>query len=262
MEAILNGKQSSTFEGVCCSPTRAVLEGPCSIDVATEAVQYVLAQLPRLVFQAREFMDGGSEASSDGDLIERIVALFNYEGGSFVERTLGANSATVMDQNDLKALPTGFSVDFKSVRAFYVAAWYHFSQMILCGLMQRLDKMHADGKAQLNIPGAKVRDVAAASSLAKCVEYALRPTRSRPFIAMAVLGPLQLSIGTWLRVQRQQPSTDTVEYVKAVNMIDWCLNKARIIEDMWQSAPATVERVAVLSDLFAGGPYIPNRGLQ
>jgi hypothetical protein len=94
-----------------------------------------------------------------------------------------------------------------------------------------------------------------------CVDYTLKPTDSRPFTALALLGPLQLSSGTWFRLQSRQSSTHTLEYKEAVSMVEWSLTKAHIIEDIWQSAPATVERMTLISDMFAGGPFVPKRGL-
>jgi hypothetical protein len=261
MEAIIDGKESSIFEETCRPPTQDRFGKSCDINVAMEAVQYILAQLPRLVFRAREAMKRPSQAPSDADLIDLIVALFNYDAGSFVERTLSAHSEVIQDPSELKASPIRASLEFDSVRAFYVAVWYYFSQIILCGLMQRLDKTVAGGTALLNIPAAKARDVAAASSIAMCVEHTLKPTNSRPFTALALLGPLQLSSGTWFRLQNRQSSTHTLEYKQAVSMVEWSLTKAHIIEDIWQSAPATVERMTLISDMFAGGPFVPKRGL-
>jgi hypothetical protein len=262
MEAILDGRESSIFEETCRPPTEMPLGGSCDIDVAMEAVEYILAQLPRLVFRAREAMKRGPDAPSDADLIEHIVAIFNYGGDAFAKRTLSAYSTVVKDPDGLKASPMGASLEFTSVRAYYVAVWYYFSQTILCGLMQRLDETHTGGMALLNIPAAKARDVAAASSIAMCVDYALKPTRSKPFTALAILGPLQLPSGTWFRLRKRQRSTHTLEYMQAVSMVDWSLTKAHYIEDMWQSAPASVERMTLISDMFACGPFVPKRGLQ
>ena len=207
-------------------------------------------------------MQSRTEATSDADLIERIVALFNYDASAFVERTLSAHSTVVKDLEGLKASPMGVSLEFTSVHVFFVAVRYYISQIIICGLMQRLGEMHTDGMALLNIPAARARDVAAASSLAMCVDYTLKPTRSRPFTALAILGPIQLALGTWLRLQKRQPSTHTLEYMQAVSMMDWSLAKAHYIEQMWQSAPASVERMTLISEMFAGGPFVSKRGLR
>ena len=261
MEEILDGRESSIFEDTCRPPKETRFGDPYDIEVAMEEVQYILTRLPRLVFQAREAMELHAEADSDKDLIERIVALFNHDASSFVERTLSAHSRVIKDPDGFKTSPMGASMEFSSVRAFYVAAWYYFSQIIICSLMQRLDEMHAGGMALLNIPAARARDVAAASSLAMCVDCTLKPSRSRPFVALAILGPLQLSSGTWFRLQKRQPSSQTLDYMQAVSMVDWSLGKAHIIEDMWQSAPATIERMTLMTDMFAGGPFVPKRGL-
>ena len=153
------------------------------------------------------------------------------------------------------------NLDFDGAQVFNLALGYYFSQIIICSLMQRLEEVHVGHTLMLDIPAARARDVAAATSLAMCVEYALKPTPSRPFTALAVLAPIQLSIGSWVRLQNRQASAGTAEYSRAAKMVRWTSEKAHYMVEMWQSAPASVERITLISDMFSGGPFVSKRGL-
>jgi hypothetical protein len=261
LEAILDCRECSIFEDVFQPPKDTYSTALCDVDTSMEIVQYVLAQLPRLVFDIRTAMECLGKRDFDMKVVERLVALFNLSAGSYVERTIKQYSKSVQGIRASRASPTEGSLYFDGAQVFYMALGYYFSQIILCSLMQRLEEVHVGCIAMLDIRAARARDVAAATSLATCIEYALKPIPSRPFTALAVLAPIQLAIGSWVRLQKRQPSTDTAEYLRAAEMVRWTSEKAHYIVQMWQSAPASVERITIISDMFAGGPYVSKRGL-
>lgn len=267
MEAVIAGRESSIFENVCQMPMDIHSGEAYDVDVAMHAVQYMLAQLPRLVYDGRNAMQAGNEAGPINGLVERVTALFNHDANIYVERTIRATSKIVRqeshsEQDRTPALDA--HMEFRDYRSHHLTLGYYFSQMILCGLMQRLGDMHIGGTTTpcLDIVAARARDVAAAKSIAMCVKYSLKPTPCMPFTALAALAPLQLSIGTWIRLQKRQSRSSTPAYVEAAKMMGFALENAEHVVDMWQSAPTTIERMAVCCDMFAGGPYIPKRGLS
>ena len=261
IEAVLDGRQSSIFEDVFQPPSDIRSVAPCDIDVSMDIVQYLLSQLPRLLFDARNAICCHDERCSNADIVRRIDALLNHEMGSYVARTIEECSKTVDETEISRASPMEGSLEFDAIQVFYTAVGYYLSQIIICSLIQRLGEVHVGDTTLLDIPAARAGDVAAATSLAKCISYALKPTPSRPFTALAVLAPVQLSIGSWFRLQERQVSTDTAEYSRAVDMVKWTSEKADYIVEMWQSAPASVERLTLISKMFAGGPYVSKRGL-
>ena len=261
IEAVLDGKESSIFEDVFQPPKDITSIAAFDIDVSMEIVQYMLAQLPRLIFDTRSATERTDRQDFDDNVVERILALFKHDAGLYVERTIKHHSKVVCSTEASRTSPMESSLQFGATQVFYMAVGYYFSLIVICSLLQRLEEVHVGGTALLDIPAARSGDVAAATSLAMCVGYALHPTPSRAFTALGIIAPLQLSTGSWIRLKGRQASTDAEEYLWAAKMVKWTSEQAHYIVEMWQSAPASIERITLISNMFAGGPYVTKRGL-
>ena len=145
-------------------------------------------------------------------------------------------------------------LEFKSLQAFVLATRYNLYRVLICGLVQTLIKLGSHSN-EFDIAAVEQEDVAAATAIAMCLPYALKPTVSRPLTALAMIIPLQLSLGTWTRLQ-QRHSAGTVEHQQATRTIDWSIENTNDLMLMWHSKLITLERMAMLCNMCAGGPLL------
>lgn len=188
--------------------------------------------------------------------------LYYSQHASWVQKTVGATSWTHTSPDDRASCPTGVAIDFDSVAALLVAARYFLSRLITCGLIQSLASLHL---SHLHIPrplatDAEQGELSAATSIASCLDFALRPNPAQMLIAVGLIMPLEPCVGTWSRVQRREKACgreDSPQCRHASEMQDWCIAQLQILCSRWRAGPIPRDNMEELYDMVVGGPVVP-----
>jgi len=248
VEAMLWGR-CSNLESIAAP---IILDGSSiDLDTALGAVEYLLHQLPRLILMVRRATQAPDATSTAEEAIGMVLRLYHSSLDIYVGRACAELSENVRPSSDAMVPPcTERVLGFPSVPAFALMLRYSHYRITICGLIQTLCKL---GSANVPVDPAQVEmeDVAAAKAIAMCADYALQS--ESPLVTLKVLGPLQLGFAGWYRLQKRQPSCDTLEHRQAVQMKAWHVKTARIVDEMWLNTPSNPWRLERVSEMCAGG---------
>ena len=249
LESIFQG-QSSAFEDL--EKPYLLDDGPCQLDVALLAVEYLLVRVPRLVLAIRLTVQNPSDVEARAKAINLTKELYNSDADRYCARALSLHTCTTATEEKTATLPTNAIIEFDSMSAFVLATRYYFFRCLICGLIETLGKLDPDALST-DLPSVEQAGISAATSIAMCLDYALRPAPSRPFTVLGMIIPLQFSLGTWIRLQQRQP-VGTPGHQQATRMIDWTITNVNHLSQMWRGPHTDVERVGPICELTAGGP--------
>lgn len=258
VESIMSGLASSVFEGVFKTDL-ATKSSNGRLAMALDASCLLLAKLPRLVYLVRDATQPTCQHDRITAVVEEALWVFHSNTDEFVRETIAAH-IQVLEARDIdSAPPSGTVFEFASQTAFAVAAQYYVHRTIICGILQTLLRGHDDFHS-LDLAAVQRADIEAATSIAMCVRYALEPRPSKLFTALKILFPLQMGVGSWLRLQRRQSSGVSPDAMYAAAMIHWTYDRVDEIGLMWRYTSGRLDMLAKICDMYAGGPFIPNRG--
>lgn len=229
--------------------------GCLDLDTAHVAVAWLLVQIPRLACLVRLTGSDRSKNPAKHAAIAAAYELYNCSLNSCVENTIDHSSWITKSSNEAIGSPVPRSLEFSSVSAFILAVRFYLFRVFLCGLLQTLNKHHG-ALPGIDMAAVEAQDVASATTIAMCIQYAMRPGPSMPLTALAIALPLQLSIGAWNRLQRRQQRAGVKSCEQAVEMREWYMYHINYLVRMWRGIIATPERLGALCDMFAGGQAI------
>lgn len=152
------------------------------------------------------------------------------------------------------------SFEFRTGAAFVLAAKYYTYRVLLCGLILALCALE-QSQSPFYENEVQREDISAATAVAMCIEYALKPPTGHTLMAMRLFLPVQMAFGSWDRLEKTQSRQNlfaSPEYKKAVYMKHWCVGISRKIDHMWGNLPTDYHQLEELCELFAGGPAAPN----
>lgn len=230
------------------------LNQPLSLDIAHTAVAWGLTQLPELVCLVRSAGNSHDAAAID-HVVNLAQQLYHCQNDLYVQATLEEQMRTAECVHEAARPPDGLAFKFHSLSAFVLATRYYLHRTILCGLLQTIHGFHQHTTVEA-VQQAESEDIAAATAIAMCLDYAMRPVSTMALTALAMVIPLQHGLGSWDRLKRRQATTDTLGYRQAVTMEDWFLDKIHHFDLMWRSPHTNHERMKRACHMFAGGPVV------
>ena len=231
------------------------INGCLDLDTAHVATAWLLVQIPRLACLVRSSVSDPTNNPVKQTAAAAAFQLYRSDLASYVEDTIDRFSWTTKSSKDAIGSPVSLVLDFSSVSAFILAVRFHLHRVFLCGLLQTLSTHHGP-LLNIDMDTVEAQDVASATAIAMSVQYATEPGQAMPLTALAVVLPLQLSIGAWDRLQRRRQRTDGGVCEQAVEMREWYMCHINRLVWMWRGIVTTPERLGALCDMFAGGPTI------
>lgn len=230
-------------------------DGPYEVEVALRAVEYLIVRLSRLSCLARLATQQHSNKQRSVEAGSLLKELFNSDADIYARKTLHMHTTLISCPDEVTRSPNNSMLDFDSQSAFVLATRYYLYRVFICGVIQRLS--NADlGATYIDIVTAQQEDIAAATSIAMSLDYAWRPGPSLPLTALGILIPMQLSYGSWLRLQRRQDSKDTLNYQRAIQMKIWTTEHVNELHHKLNGRIIDPERTEKVMDCYAGGPFL------
>jgi hypothetical protein len=101
-------------------------------------------------------------------------------------------------------------------------------------------------------------DISAATSIAMCVEYALRSPNPHPIVEMRLFLPMQMAFGIWHRLQQAEGSKKLFAHPLYINaaMEHWSFGIARRLDHTWSNFPTDFHEMDSIVEMIAGGPLL------
>lgn len=238
------------------------LTSPPPLDIASSLVNDLLITIPGVVCAVRAALQDPDDRDKMIAASDRAKQLYYSPHASWIQKTAEATSRPHTSPSHGTSCPTGRTIDFDSVPALLLAARYFLSRLITCGLLQSLASLplsHSHIPHPLAI-AAERGELSAATSIAECLDYALRPNPAAMLIAVGLIMPLEPCVGTWSRVQRREKARgreDSPKARHASEMQEWCLAQLRVLCSRWRAGKIPRENMEQLYDMVVGGPVVP-----
>lgn len=185
--------------------------------------------------------------------------LYQSTNAQWIAKTIAANSRAIKNANNHGTSPTGLVLDFDSTPAYILAIRYLLFRMLICGLLRTLTSLPS---YRIIFPGllsneVEQNELSAATSATQCLDYALRPAPARPFVSLALMLPLEMSLAAWLRLRRRESGyPDSARYKHATKMIDWCIADLPSVSSRWRAGNFPRDDMESLYDVLMGGPLV------
>ncbi|KAK4493675.1 hypothetical protein PRZ48_014860 [Zasmidium cellare] len=224
------------------------------VDIAKRGLVDLMIQLPRLVCYVRDCTEG---LVGLAEAIEVVNLLRDSAEDQCARETLATVSWTTTSLSSETKSPTGTVLAFESMDAFFFAKRYYSYRLLIGGLLVTLATI-ADDKDLL--AEAEYIELDAATSVAECLDFALKPGPTQSLTCLALIAPLELSLGAWDRLQQREtsfaPEPHSLKYRQAVQMKDWCIENLQGICQRWRAGSIPRDRMETMYGAFVGGPLM------
>lgn len=240
----------STLESVPIPHTP--IQGPYELDLALLASDYLLIKVPRLLSLVRSATEYPANIARRSEASRLIKQWYKSTANTYIEKTLEEHMWTARNSDGVMRSPTGEYFEFDRLPAFGLAVRHYSYRILMCGLMQAVDSLDTES-IDRDAVAAQAEDISAATSLAMCLDYALKPTNAMPMTALGALMPLQAAYAAWYRLEKRQISDDTEDYRLAFKMKDWSLDSIHSLEAVWCDRSSRRERMEEYAEMVSGG---------
>jgi hypothetical protein len=256
VEAVLQG-EDSLYDA--CSPYILPPSAHGAKD-ALRAVQDLYVRIPRLVRLVRCATQHPDRVAAV-EAIRLAQLLYSSSSEVLIRDVLGEEISTTRRLDSLipNALETA-AFDFHTLEGYVLATQYYTYRVLLCGLINTLCALDCARQA-FDVEHVRGEDVAASTSIARCVDYALGGQITHPVRAMRLRLPLQVAFGAWHRLlERADQLSDTrLQLKKAFTMKLWTVEMLEKIDELWGSdEPTDYYRLEASCLMAAGGPRTPD----
>ena len=241
-----------------------------ALSSATSFVLRQFVQLPRLARLVRSGVQGSEDTSTTLEAAMLAKALFENPAWEFVDPYVARMTLPRRPvANNRYPEPVSSQTGFACVEEFILAMFHHSYWMLLCGLVQTVCAMPGvESSIHIDCESAERKDVEAAESIARCLDYTLdTASDSAPALrALLCHAPIQLSWGAWDRLSKREQTRSgdllggavaTPQAVRAAEMKEWCLCAAKRIQAIWHAGESSERDLRVVTEAFAGGQLIP-----
>ncbi|PVH93061.1 hypothetical protein DM02DRAFT_662326 [Periconia macrospinosa] len=239
------------------------------IQKTSMGIMHVAIRLPRLVCLVRHIMEHPEDTKTVAMAISLAETLWLVDPIDTVNQLLN-NSTTrllVSPSQEIADIISD-SIYFDSVLAAVQASRFWASFVSLCGVTETLYLNFPEYYVNSSIPDiADVykRDEYCASSLARCIPYALAMCPELPILPLRIYTTFQMSVGTWHRLSRRlkirletcEPfeTEDLISRLhKADRMVDWVMEECNKMHDTWKVQRVSRELLLAAVEDMAGGP--------
>lgn len=187
-----------------------------------------------------------------------LVNLLRYSAeDQWAREALAAMSWTTTSLSSETKSPTGTVLEFESTPAFVFAIRYYSYRLLIGGLLVTLATISDD---QCLLAEAEYVELDAATSVAECLDYALKPGSAQCLISFGMILPLELSLGAWSRLQQREAkslySPGSLKYRQAVQMQDWCIENLQDLCQRWRAGPIPRDGMETMYGALVGGPLL------
>lgn len=217
----------------------------------------LLIRIPRLVCLVRACVQDPFNLPTREDVIALVGQLHGSEQESYVEKTIAARSWNNTSVDDQNTSPTGTALVFDSLPVFVLTSRYHLYRLLLGGLLVTLSTISPNAFNEEAIKEAETIELTAATSLAECLDFALKPSPAQSLTIMAMILPLEISLGAWHRLQHREASVgNSPKYQEAGRMASWCIEHLQGLCSRWRAGPIPRNRMEAMYGVFVGGPLL------
>ncbi|KAF2171694.1 hypothetical protein M409DRAFT_17931 [Zasmidium cellare ATCC 36951] len=239
------------------------LDEPPPIDVATLIVNDLLIRIPRTICALRACLQDQDDIQKMSEACTLAKALYHSANASWVQKTVTATSRPSSPLHNKSTSPSGITLTFDSIPALTLSTRYTLSRLMTCGLLQKLT---THPLSRFFFPGTfapevEAAELSAATFIAECLDFALRPNPAQVLVAVTMIMPLEACVGTWSRLQRRERAAgrlDSLEFKHAVEMQDWCIEHLQRLCSRWRAGPIPRRNMEQLYDVLVGGPLVPS----
>jgi hypothetical protein len=174
---------------------------------------------------------------------------------SYARGTLKAHSKEVVARGQSLS-PFDTAIHYDYLPAFVLATKYCLYRILVCGLIETLEKLCVPGELPLDMTAIQEADISAATSIFKSLDYALQSDPKRPLTCLEIIMPLQFGFGSWDRLAKRQRSASSQEYLRAVTMRNRDLEVIDQLLRLWNGSVEQSKRRQAVCAMFAGGPLV------
>ncbi|KAK4503149.1 hypothetical protein PRZ48_006576 [Zasmidium cellare] len=229
------------------------LTSPPSLDIATSIVNDFMIRIPRITCAVRACLQDPDNPRKISEAYDLAKGLYHSENATWIQKTIDATSTS----HPSPFTPSGFAFTFTSTAAHALASRYFLSRLLISGLLTNLSTIPLSRIFFSPTFAREVEsaEIAAAISISKCLDFALRPNPAQDLIACGMIMPLEVCLGTWSRVQKRS-TADSEKYSHAAEMQKWCIKHLQSLCARWRAGPIPRENWEAIYDVLVGGELV------
>ncbi|KAF2722273.1 hypothetical protein K431DRAFT_345771 [Polychaeton citri CBS 116435] len=173
-----------------------LLDTSFDLNVALATTRSLLIEVPGLICMVRAAAQFNSK---DEDAARKAIcavqSLYDCDRDIYVRETLHKHTTSHACLSDECQSLFHMLLTFDCLDAYVLATRYRIYEVLICGLAETLGA-HDYSTMDIDLEAVEDRDIAAARSLAMCLDYALRPSSAQPLATLAILIPIQMALAT------------------------------------------------------------------